>query len=121
MCRHTREAPGSAAGFNFAQFRTFARDGGRLVEIDAAGIPDPEPRAFGMNAWVAQRLIAPLFARLVSKEFRGIPMLRPAELAAVDQRHHEKTVRHLALIGDGDALEFRWSLQEELERASESS
>jgi hypothetical protein len=104
---------GVAPGFGGAQFRTFTRSAGKIREIMTVGIPDPLPRAFGLNAWIAQNVFLPLL-KFIAEENRGVPMKSPAVLAEVDRRHAGRVGDAMPLVGE-DPLELRWSWQQEIE------
>jgi hypothetical protein len=109
---------GVAPGFNFVQMRTFVRAGGRVREIYSAGIPDPQPRAFGMNAWVSQNLLGPLFHLVFRSTDRSVKMRVPADLKVLEQKHREQLGAKQPIVGD-DPLNLRWALQHEMERQVE--
>lgn len=113
------QPPGIAPGFNFVQVRTFVRERGVVGEVYTAGKPDPEPRAFGANAWFAQNVLRPLFDSVFRIPDRTVRMREPAQLAEVLASHREQLGARTPLVSDGDPLELRWALQDEMEQQSE--
>ena len=108
---------GIAPGFHGAQFHTFTRHGGRLRDIWTLALADPEPKAFGFNAWFTQTLIAPLF-RWALPTGAEIKMKTPAALADADRNHSARVGNAGPIVGE-NPLELRWALQEALERRAE--
>ena len=111
--------PGIAPGFNFVQLRTFVRQGNRGHEVYTAGVPDPEPRAFGYNAWFSQNILGPLFESIFKIAGRSIKLHQPGDLAIADARHREQLGARVPITRDGDPLELRWSIQDQMEQQAE--